>query len=425
MKLRLPERFDLIVGDTLELFYKGMVDAIESDVYDFEFTYSENENLGKSYARKYVYTPKESEVGEHTLSITVRGADGAAVDTATVCMAVHPLPKSPSEERVVLCIGDSLTSDGIWVEEFHRRLTGEGGTPEGYGLSNLTFIGSKRTENGVSYEGYGGWTFTSYICANARNDFRYIYGEFSDKTEAEDQHSLYRDEAGKTWKLEAITAERIKLIAVPADGGVSFPASGTLTWVSGGLHHGDIVYEREEPAESNPFWDGKKGQNDFAAYVRRHRVDKIDEVILLLGWNSTGASEEAYKANARTLIDGLLSEFPDCHITLMGIQVPSRDGFGENYGIVWKYHEKLQFVFSLQQWYIDLTHEEAYEGKLDYVNLSAQFDTVNNMPSRHFPVNLRNSDVTEQRGTNGVHPALGGYYQIADAITRYFVSRLG
>jgi len=35
-------------------------------------------------------------------------------------------------------------------------------------------------------------------------------------------------------------------------------------------------------------------------------------------------------------------------------------------------------------------------------------------------VNSRNS-TTEVRGTNGIHPATSGYYQIADAVYRDFV----
>ena len=57
---------------------------------------------------------------------------------------------------------------------------------------------------------------------------------------------------------------------------------------------------------------------------------------ILLGWNDTGTTEENYKAVVRQFIDKVFAEIPNCKITLMGLQVPSRDGFANNYGIRWK-----------------------------------------------------------------------------------------
>ena len=58
---------------------------------------------------------------------------------------------------------------------------------------------------------------------------------------------------------------------------------------------------------------------------------------------------------------------------------------------------------------------------MEFVNISSQFDSENNMPQEDAPVNTRSS-VTEKRGTNGVHPMNEGYMQIADVVYRNFIA---
>ena len=139
-KLQLPERFYLVVGDTFELFYKGIINAINTDCYDVEFTFSDKANLGNSYKRKYVFTPEEKDVGEHTLFITLRGNDGEELDTQSVILEINPKPVSPEKETVILIIGDSIMNSGNVASEFYRRLTATDGSPVGYGLQNIKFI---------------------------------------------------------------------------------------------------------------------------------------------------------------------------------------------------------------------------------------------------------------------------------------------
>ena len=50
--LYLPEYYDLVVGDTFELFYRGLVNAATIDAYDFEPFFADGKNRGQSFARK-------------------------------------------------------------------------------------------------------------------------------------------------------------------------------------------------------------------------------------------------------------------------------------------------------------------------------------------------------------------------------------
>ena len=78
-------------------------------------------------------------------------------------------------------------------------------------------------------------------------------------------------------------------------------------------------------------------------------------------------------------------------------------------------------AFNQNKAYQELANEVAYSSFDEFVNISSQFDSENNMPETDVPVNTRNAK-TEKRGTNGVHPATEGYYQIADVVYRNFVA---
>lgn len=418
IRLVLPEKFDLVVGDNFELFYKGILNAIDPSRYDYEISFDTG-NHGLNFRRKFTWNPTNSDIGQHTMTISVRSDDGKIVDTGYVILNVVGRPTSPTSNKVVLCVGDSLTENGYWCSEFLRRLITSDGEPSGYALNNIQFIGD-RIRDGAAYVGNGGWTFSSYNTENRNGRVYWIHGQFA-KT-IDDQHAVYADNSGNTWKLETITETAIKIILVSGTA-FSLPVSGVLSHVSGGVNTDDITYTNRDVAAGNPFWNPSKSAVDFTWYAEQNGVSRIDYCEVLLGWNSTGASEDEYKAQVRVFIDNLLTAFPDCKISLMGLQVPSRDGIGQNYGVSWKYYDKLQSVWNISKWYTEIAREESYIGKVDHVNISGQFDTDYNMPYNTFAVNNRNT-TKETRQTNGVHPALNGYLQIADAILRSFVAKI-
>ena len=414
--IKLPKSYDLIVGDTFEMFYKGISNCLDYGNYDYEFSFSDGVSRGKAWSRKWEWTPTSLDVGTKSLIIVVRDNNGKEIDRGSVNIVVHDIPSSPSTEKVVLCVGDSLTDSGVWCSELRRRLITTDGNPVGYGLSNIKFIGTKSNSDGCKYEGYGGWTFNSYLSSMKSDDFMNIYGTF-DKVD-DDQHSVYKDANGTKWKLETISATKIKVIRT--SGTTKLPENGTLTWVSGGTNHSDIVYTSSEQASGNPFWNDETNANDFASYASKMGVSRIDHCIILLGWNNTGTPETVYKASAKQFIDGLRSEFPNCKITLLGLQVPSRNGFANNYGISWKYYNKLQHVWNINQWYQDIADEYT---DVDFVNVSGQFDTEYGHMTMNTKANTRSSEQVVVQ-SNGVHPATSGYYQIADAVLRNLIARI-
>ena len=398
-----PDDLYSVVGDTLELFYKGITKVVDSDLLEFDVNASE----GKAYKRKYVVTPTTA--GTISLTLVARDNFGNQLKAKEINLIKTATPTSPNTLKNVLCIGDSLTLLGTWCAELDRRLTGSGGSPSGLGLSNISFIGTC-TNGSTGYEGHGGWSFKSYTSSMTSDEFMLINGTF-DKTSA-DQHSIYKDSNNKEWKLETIGANQIKIIRVSASG--TLPASGTLTWVSGGVNTGNIVYTSSEQAAGNPFWNDNNNDIDFITYASNLGISSIDYAVILLGWNSTGVEQAIYKSQAETFISKLHRDYPNCRVILLGLQTPSRDGLAVNYGTDWKYFATMQNAWIINNIYKSIADETA---NVYYVNLASQFDAEYGYPTTNMNVNVRSS-VTEAIQSNGIHPNTTGQYQIADAVYR-------
>lgn len=403
--LSLPFKYELVVDDTFELFYKGIILANNPYNYNIKVVC----NKGKAYKRKYVFTPTSSDIGTHLLTISLYDDNDTLLDSKTLNLIVKAKAVNPSTSKNILFVGDSLMSGGQFVTEVYKRLV----TTDG--LGNVNFVGTKGTS--AKHEGYSGWRFIDFLSNQITDSIVWINGTH-DK-DATDQHSVYQDANGTRWKLEVVS-EVGKLKVIRVNGKTSMPSSGILTWVSGGTHTGNITFVSTTPESGNPFWNETTNSVDFNNYAKELGISTIDYCYILLGWNSTNDSELTYKTNVRSFIDKLKLAFPSIKVTLLGIQVPDIDGFGENYGASWNYYEKLKFVFNLNKWYQDISSEYT---NVDFVNIAGQFDTEYNMMSVNANVNVRNA-TTERVGINGVHPDTSGYYQIADAVYRNLSHKL-
>lgn len=416
--LHLPEKYELVVGDTFELFYKGVMLCKDPYCYNIVVQCS----IGKAWGRKFEVTPTTA--GNYTLSITISDDTGNVLDEGSTILSVSNKMTSPSKTTNVLCIGDSLTVNGVWVDEVYRRLTKTNNrtqnndeAPAGDGLARIKFIGKRTTANGAGYEANGGWRFSHYNdTSNSVN--AYWITTTHNKTDG-DQESVYEDSAGVKWQLETIVSGQLKFKKYAGEG--SLANTGTLTWVSGGVNHDAINYSAVSPEEGNPFV--YNGSVNFGAYCNDIGASGIDRCFILLGWNNAETPEAEYKADVKAFLDKLIAFNDKIKITLIGLQIPSLDGCANNYGasgIYANYRGLQEFVFNLDRLYADIASE--YPNNVDTVNLSGQFDTEYNcIISVGIAVNARNPEkITMQY--NGVHPSTYGYYQIADAVYRKFTA---
>lgn len=424
VKLVLPEKFDLVKGDTFQLFYRGVVEAVNPYCYDILSLCS----IGKNFPRYFEVTP--TAVGEYPLTITVYSNQKEVLAEAKTTLVVHEAKAQPKDEVNILCVGDSLTAGGHWVWEANRRLSATDGSPQGNGFTNFKFIGSCTKDN-VGFEGYGGWQWENYL--NSREDaLPAVWVTSANKKSDDDQHSIWKDSKGALWQIETVEPFRIKFNRV---GGHSapMPETGTyLTHVENADEKSDIIVSGAYFETPNPFCNKDAQTVDFKNFCERNGFDKIDAVYFFLTWNGMFGKEDIVindfcdklVNDGKKLVDILHSQYPDAKVKIMGLQVPSvNGGMGNGYGGKMPYcdtYGMTRYVLQLNRVYEAWCNEDKYKEFTEFINISGQFDSDFNMPHAHKCVNTRNRE-TEIVGTNGVHPMVEGYYQIADAVYRNII----
>jgi len=423
----LPDEIVAVVGDKLQLFVRAAIEAQNPYMQPYEVTCS----IGKAMPRYFEVTPVSGDAGTKTLTVSVQSNAGTAIATDTMNLVVVNPTGQPSSTKNVLCVGDSLTDAKTWPGEAYRRLTQSGGSPAGLGYGNITFIGTDVMPTYTSQKqvGHAGWTWANYTGTTVIKAYT-IQAAGHDKDNT-DQKSTYTDTNGNGWLLETITTGQIKIIANGHS--VNLPASGTLTWVSGGVHHSTITYTSSVAEGATPFWDSSTSQLSFTAFMNNYGYtgQNIDVLYVLLGWNGL-PGQNKFDPNdhattiteARNFLTTLHTQYPSAKARVIGLQVPSPDGgLGTNYGASGtyaNYYKLLRTMNGLNLAYQALCNEPGLSSFAKFLSMGHQFDSEYNMPFTSVAANSRNA-TTERQGTNGVHPDTGGYLQIGDVAYRDFI----
>ena len=424
------DEYIAVEGDTLEIFYKSILHAKNPLNYNIHAYCS----VGTSFQEKFV-VPGTVSAGIYPLTLTITNDQGELIDQETININVQKKAQSPAEPINVLCMGASTESDGVWINEFYRRLTQTGAVavtgaagPAGDGLTNINFIGKRTTNLGAGYEGFGGWSWSSYTSTSTSSGSYWVKVASHSKTES-DQESVYRDANGVLWQLETLEPTQLKMKKYE-DAAGTMPASGTLTYVSGGVDTSDIVFKSAVPETGNPFcYDGEL---NFKAYCEDIGASGIDIVYAKLLYNGipngttvTQVNLEKRANQIRTFLNELLEDYPDAKLVLITPPIPSYDGCGTNYTA----SSAFQNYWYLREWVYKYQSEIYPMLKAEYPNniyvcdFNAQFDVDHGYPTTTVAYNTRSSQ-TYRRQSNGVHPTNEGRMQWSDAAYRHFTRML-
>ena len=421
ISMSLPDKIYAIVGDTLQIFFRGIIKSVNPYNYDILVACQK----GKKYPRYFEFTPTLSDVGDINFAITIKDDKRVVLGTKNCQLVVKNVVNSPSSKINVLCFGDSLTTAGTWCREADRRLTESGGNPAGKELQNIEFVGSKH--NGTTgYFGVGGWTWKSYT-QKGRPAYRFQVTGVSSLSVG----GKYANNGNTFTIMEVNVTDSNGNILCSVDSLTPAPLeSGTLTKTSG---DGDntITYTSVAEDTQNPLWDKGSEKMSFIPYANQVADGQIDVVYTLLSWNGLTAGKTDFSdvlADVKIFADTLHAEFPNAKLKIMGVQVPSvRGGMGANYGATGtSYADNYGMVvtaLNMNDAYQEFANRPEYAEFVEFVNVSTQFDTEYNMPhNADTNVNTRNSTAKEWLDTNGVHPDTSGYYQIADVVYRNFIA---
>ena len=437
----LPKKIYGVVGDTLQIFKRGVVISQTPYALSCEFLC----NQGKEYERYLEITPALSGGSVPSgLTIKHRLIDNHYNESpqTTSDFVVANTPSSPSNNINVLCIGASTTENGEWASELKRRLTDSGGTPVANGLSNITFVGRKnKTASGttrpmdVKVEATGGWQWKTFY--TPQQAVRFIVSGVN-SVNIGDVYQ-YLNASNQTVKVSVaevnVTAGNGNIRFLynydTVGKGVPANASGTITKVSGS---GDatITYSSASEETYCPFYDANNPgtKADFTNYANEYCGGQIDVAIFYLGNINAGlvgdANMSTIISDMKVMLDGLHEDFPNCKVIIApGIGYSTLDGVEYNYGADSNFRTwGLLFAqFKYAKAIEDFISDNSYKNWCYLANTIAEVDSENIFPTTTKEVNTRMSK-TEIIGTNGAHPDLPGYKMVADSIYRCFVNTI-
>jgi lysophospholipase L1-like esterase len=167
LELTLPGEIPLAVGTEFRLWFRNIAMTDDAAACRFEVQC----DRGTATAENWSFTPQETDIGEHRLTILARSANGTPIDPpAKVETTLRVVParsltignqtKTDPEDKTpfrLLIIGDSLTHASTYPTELARLLKSSG--------TQVELMGTHRPDGvaaGISHEGYGGWTWARF-----------------------------------------------------------------------------------------------------------------------------------------------------------------------------------------------------------------------------------------------------------------------
>ena len=425
IRIVLPKKYDLVVGDTFQLYYRGVIEAPNPYVYSIVSICDK----GRNFPRYFEYAPTEP--GQHKLTMKVYDAQRNLLGEAETVLNVVA-PKAPEKTTNILVIGDSLTGGGHWINETRRRSVETEGEPAGLGFANaVKFIGTQKGYYAdTCNEGYGGWHWDSFLY----NVPGAMWIECPNNRGVEDQHSLWQDVNGAIWQLETLQIDYLKFNRWK-DHTSPRPEHGPLIHYANAVNTEPLEFTKSSNAGGSPFVNPETGKIDFADYCKRNNLEKPDVIYIFLGSNGlmsteamTNTREDYAKlvvGKGKKLVTFIKEAFPDVKVKIMGLPLGSvNGGMGANYGAqlpLTDHYDITHYKMELDQAYQDWCLEDDYKDFMEFINISGQFDAEYGYPCKEKPVNTR-STVMERMDTNAAHPTMEGYKQIGDAVYRNIIA---
>ena len=428
--------YELVIGDEFQMFYRGIIRSMNPYKY---YIYC-NCAKGRAYPRYFTYTPKEGDEGEYKLRICLYDDFMNLIEEAETTLVVNKIEKVKGEKLNILCLGDSLTFNGVWPAigcmRFEDSVTLEG-DPKSYGMGdNFNFVGTMKKEieyenctKVIGYEGYGGWQWRHFVLNETVDAQAGVWVEYKNNPFTEnDQHSVWMSN-NKKWVLESIEKDRIKFKRGNGNWGITADIGREFVNLEGGVHKDTFSVEKYEFEKGNPFFYKDIDGIDFKRYCKDIGIEKIDYLYILLSWNGQyipfNHDHSRHEEFMVKLIDKVHEDFKDCKVRLLGIQSCYIDGgMASNYGANGPYHDvfgELSTAFFYNEFLESFCFRIKYASFMRYIDTKAMIDVENNMPHFELPVNAR-SKKTELIGSNGVHLTMDGYKQVGDVFFRNLVA---
>lgn len=339
----------------------------------------------------------------HGSKTTLKNVDLKAVDSAAM---------SGKTVRV-LCIGDSFTDIGQWVNEIYQQLDAAG--------ANVEMIGTTLQSKGQSWlcEGLSGATL-DWVTQN--NYVGYILNVTSaDGIPQTTYTSQFVQIDGKNWTVRGtkltedngVYSGKILL----GKWGVAeqeLPASGTAT-----IRGINVTWDSVERTSWNPFWNRTENKVDFNWYLNKYGFNTPDIICIQFGLNDLANATDASLTNMMTRLASLITtihtQLPSTGIV---ISIPPFDGIHLS-GSTSGNKNRLDMKYILHKYMKALCNtydNSTYSGYVTIAPSYAFVDRENGYTKQEVALNTRFPSVKDVVYTDPLHCNEQGMRQIGDCV---------
>lgn len=348
LKLQLPEKIYAVPGIETNVYFDNIVLTPNSDFYVFDVDCRK----GRNDQKRWRFVPTDKDVGEYDWNVKVMDGSGTLAE-GKIKLIVSPANAGRGKKISILVVGDSLTNATVYPTRLFELTQGEKNP-------RLKMIGSngpnrKPQKNGVAHEGWGGWSWETFITKTAP----------------------YAKKDPKPWDVPSRF-----LVVRDGRGKLDFQA----------------YLDQYNDGKAPDFITVQLGVNDIFGAKDENVDQKIKDIL----------------QSADTLLAEFRRVAPNAKIGI-GLVTPSarsQDAFGSNYNCGqtrWQYRKNQH---RLNEAYLKKFTNHP-DKNISIIPTNVNLDCENNFPVFSEPVNTGNAaKITRQ--SNGVHPASAGYRQIGD-----------
>ncbi len=362
--LFISEKIETFVGDVLQIFKYNICSAYNRDLYNIQAVSDKVvgiDYVGDDFPRYWEYVT--SIVETFNVTFNLYDNDKVLIDSATVEIKIKAVGSQPASNKNIMLVGDSLTFYNRIPDEFARVL--------------------KSNDIATTYlDPFNGNTVVMPAGRNLSN---------------------------------------ISLVGTQKN--------NYLGWTGQEFHEGYSGFTWNDFVNSNsPFYIG--GVLDFNQYLIDNVISSIDFMYIGLGWNdiiqlmTSDLDATVVINNAKIFLRALNAQLPATKVYLWTESFPSLKGGDGNHPSGSKETADVQLwkirLTTLFRAYQDLVNDVEFSSYVKLIDCNAMFDSEN---MTQFEIKEKNSRITntELRGSDDVHPADGGMFQIADGLIRSFI----
>ena len=369
-----------------------------------------NATAGIQQVERYTYTPSAA-LTSGTLVLTVYDKNtGNTLTSKTSQLRAAASTAGSGLNKKLLVIGDSLINAGYITQTLLDLATPD--------PMDLTLLGTRGS--GLNkHEGRGGYVINDYATVGRT----YYSFTVSGVTTAPAINSTKYSAGGSVFTVQELVLNGgTGTFICSLDSGSAPPASGTLTKTFG-TGDATVTYSASASVSGNPFWFS--GAVNFGQYLTDRGLATPDYVIIALGindafWYTADTSVDVGAGVVFAKLDTLLASIRAVSTSIrIGLAPPpppaSQDGFGASYAAgVESWRDRRNAILWAKALIDKYGIPAQVANNVFVLSSNVALDTVRGYPYQVVNASSRTTQ-TVIRHTNGVHPDVPGYQQIADS----------